>query len=104
MLLQIHCPDLTSGLMTPPSVSPCLAMQRTGFASAAHSTWEGCASSALVSATPAVMERHASQSPRWRPCASAPMADRVSCVKSVSVTNWYKTHLTVLLKTWAANL
>lgn len=87
MLLQIHYPDLTSGLMTPPSVSPLLATRRTGFASAAHSTRADCASSALVSTTPAVMERRASRSPRWRPCASAPMAGRVSCVKSVSVTD-----------------
>lgn len=87
MLLQTHCPDLTSGLMTPPSVSPLLAMRRTGFASAAHSTRAGCASSAPASATPAVTERRASRSPRWRPCASAPMAGRVSCVKSVSVTD-----------------
>lgn len=99
MLLQIHCPDLTSVLMTPPSLSPLLAMRRTGFASAAHSTRAGCASSALASATPAVMEQRASQSPRWRPYASAPMAGRVSCVKSVSVTD-----LTVLLKAWATNL
>lgn len=104
MLLQIHRPDLTSGLMTPPSVSPLLAMRRTGFASAAHSTQAGCASSALASATPAVTEQRASRSPRWRPCASAPMAGRVSCVKSVSVTHWCKVHLTVVLTTWAANL
>lgn len=103
MLLQIHCPDLTSWL-TPPSASPLLAMRRAGFASAAHSTRAGCASSALASATPAVTEPRASQSPPWRPCASAPMAGRGSCVKSVSVSDWCKEHLTVLLKVWAANV
>lgn len=87
MLLQIHCPRFTSGLMMPPSVSPLLAMRRTGFASAPRSTRAGCASSAPASATPAVTERRASRSHRWRPCASAPMAGRVSCVKSVSVTD-----------------
>lgn len=90
MLLQIHCPDLTSALMTPPSVSPLLAMRATGFASAAHSTRAGCASSALASATPAVTERRACRSPSWRPCASAPTAGRVSCAKNVSVTDWCK--------------
>lgn len=103
MMLQIHCPDLTSGLM-PPSVSPILAMRRTGFASAAHSTRADCASSALASATPAVTERRACRSPLWRPCASAPTAGRVSCVKSVSVLDWCKEHLTVLLKVLAAYL
>lgn len=95
--LQIHCPRFTSGLTPPPSVSPLLAMRRTGFVSAPHSTQAGCASSAPASSTPAVTEQRASRSRRWRPRASVPMAGRVSCVKSVSVKDQCRAHLMVLL-------
>lgn len=104
MLQQIPLPRFTYGLMTPPSVSPLLARRRAGSASAHHSTRGGCASSAPASATLAVTERHASRSPRWRPCASAPTAGRVSCVKSVSVADQHRSQLTVLLKAWAADI
>lgn len=86
MLLQCHGPVFTSGLMKSPSMSPHLVMLRTGSVSAPHSTQADCASSTPVSATPAVMEPHASQSRNWRLYASAPMEDKVYCVTNVSVT------------------
>ncbi len=74
-----------SGLMMSPLVSPCLVMLRTGSASAPRSTQAGCASSTPVSATPAVMEPHASQNRHWRLYVSAPMEDKVYSVMNVSV-------------------
>lgn len=71
--------------MMSPSMSTRLVMLRTGSASAPRSTQAVCASSTLVSATPAVTEPHASQSRRWRLYVSAPTEDKVYCVRNVSV-------------------
>lgn len=76
----------TSGLIMSPSMSTHLVMLRTGSVNAPRSTQADCASSTPASATPVVMEPHASQSHHWKPCVSAPMEDKVYCVRNVSVT------------------
>lgn len=86
MLLQCHGPVFTSWLMKSLCMSAHLVMLRTGSASAPRSTRADCASSTLVSETPAVMEPHASQSRNWRLYVSAPMEGKVCCVTNVSVT------------------
>lgn len=75
----------TSGLTISPPMCSRLAMPRTGSVSARRSTRADCASSTPASATPAATGPRASRSHPWRPCVSAPMEDKVYCVRSVSV-------------------
>lgn len=86
MLLQCHGPVFTSWLMKSLCMSAHLVMLRTGSASAPRSTRADCASSMLVSETPAVMEPHASQSRNWKLYVYVPMEGKVCCVTNVSVT------------------
>ncbi|KAF3708325.1 Protein eyes shut -like protein Epidermal growth factor-like protein 10 [Channa argus] len=55
-------------------------MLRIGSASARYSTQAGCASSTLVSATPAAMVPRASRRRRLKQYVSAPMEEKVYCV------------------------
>lgn len=86
MLLQCYGPIVTSGLMIPPPMFTHLVMLRTGSVSAPCSTKADCASSTPASATPVVMEPHASQSLHWRLYVCAPTENKVYCVTKVSVT------------------